>query len=97
MSDETTHSSGDTEHVVQIEMLYQQRMTVQIPVNDIPATPEDAYHLVKNTDPEFIADVIPNRWNDLTSTGDLSLVDVSDVTESVRSVEPETDRTEGQQ
>jgi hypothetical protein len=67
---------GDDLTAVEIDMLYQQRMTVEIPVRDVPPTPESAFRLVKNTDPEFVADVIPNRWDDLTATGELNVVDV---------------------
>jgi len=61
---------------VKIEFLYQQRMTVEIPTDEPPATPDGAWHLVKNTDPEFVADVIPNTWDDLVSVGSLNVVDI---------------------
>jgi hypothetical protein len=93
-SDKTTHYSDDTERVAQIEMLYQQQITVQIPVEDMPANPESAFHLVKNTDPEFVCDVLPTTWMDI-SRDNLRVVDVSDVTESVRSVDTGTDRSGG--
>lgn len=78
MTDGVSPSEGKNRKVAEIEMLYQQRMTVKIPVDELPATPESAFHLVKNTDPEFVADVIPNRWDQLTSTGDLNVVDIQE-------------------
>lgn len=71
-------SSEELQKVAEIEMLYQQRMTVKIPVDELPPSPEAAFHLVKNTDPEFVADVIPNRWDQLTSTGNLNVVDITE-------------------
>lgn len=73
-----TDDTGD--QVAQIELLYQQRMTVEIPVTEMPATPEDAYHLIKNTDPEFVADVLPSDWGDATSQGELNVVDIQETT-----------------
>lgn len=64
----------ETEDVAVIEMLYQQRMTVRVPVEKMPATPEGAFHLVKNTDPEFVADVLPSDWDDAVCTGELNVV-----------------------
>ena len=71
-------ASSDTEmnHVAEIEMLYQQRMTVRIPVREMPANPESAFHLVKNADPEFVADVLPSDWDDAVTTGELNVVDI---------------------
>ena len=74
----TDDLDGEIDRTARIEMLYQQRMTVEMPVREMPPTPEAAYHLVKNTDPDFMADVIPNRWDDLTSTGSLNVVDVTE-------------------
>jgi hypothetical protein len=61
-----------TDRVAQIEMLYQQRITVQIPVRDLPAGPDFAYQLVKNTKPEFVADVLATTWMGLATSGDSS-------------------------
>ena len=63
-------------NTVEIEFLYQQRMTVEIPTDEPPATPDAAWHLVKNTDPEFVADVIPNTWDSLVAVGSLNVVDI---------------------
>ena len=80
MSDTSENENESPERgVAKIEMLYQQRMTVEIPVREMPRTPEDAWHLVKNTDPEFVADVIPNTWDQLVSTGSLNVVDIEEV------------------
>lgn len=67
-----------TERVAQIEMLYQQRMTVHIPVDEMPASPEDAWHLVRCADPEFISDVMPHSWDDATCQGHLEVVDIQE-------------------
>lgn len=75
-------SSGD--RVAQIEMLYQQKVTVQIPVDEVPTSPEAAFDVVKNRDPEYVADVMPTRWGDAMTQGDLQVLDIDDVTESVR-------------
>lgn len=64
--------------IAQIEMEYTQRMTVKIPVDGMPPTERDAFDLVKNTDPEFIADVLPNRWDDAVSVGEMDVVDVTE-------------------
>jgi len=73
------HSVSDTEQTVaEIEMLYQQRMTVKIPVNAIPASPDIAFRVVKNTDPEFIADALPSSWHDAMTTGHLDVVDIEE-------------------
>ena len=71
--------SDSPDHEVEIELLYQQRMTVTLPVEEPPATPEAAWHLVKNTDPEFVNDVIPNTWDRLVSVGSLNVVDIEEV------------------
>lgn len=71
-------SSDEPTRTAKIEMLYQQRMTVEIPVREMPATPESAFHLVKNTDPEFVNDVIPNTWGSLLSAGSLNVVDIEE-------------------
>lgn len=65
--------------------MWKRNLTVQIPVNNIPKSPDTAYNLVKNTDPEFVSDVIPNRWDSLNSVGNLNVLDIVDVTDSVRS------------
>lgn len=70
------YESEDPRDVAVVEMLYQQRMKVRIPVEEMPATPEGAFHLVKNTDPEFVADVLPTDWDDAVCVGDLNVVDV---------------------
>jgi hypothetical protein len=76
-------SEQSTDGVARIEFLYQQRMTVEIPVREMPPTPEAAWHLVKNTDPEFVADVIPNTWDNLVSTGSLNVVDIEEADDAV--------------
>jgi len=63
---------------VSIEMLYQQRMTVRIPVDEPPATPRDAWHLVKNADPEFVGDALPCTWEDVNRAGNLEVVDITE-------------------
>lgn len=77
-ADEPDGQESQHETVAEIEMLYQQRMTVRIPVDEVPPTPESAFHLVKNTDPEFIADVLPHSWDHAVSVGNLNVLDVTD-------------------
>jgi len=71
-------SGHEPTRTAEIELLYQQRMTVKIPVHEVPANPESAFHLVKNTDPEFVNDVIPNTWGSLVSAGSLNVVDIEE-------------------
>jgi len=73
---------GFGDETARIEFLYQQRMTVEVPVREIPPTPEAAFNLVKNTDPEFVADVIPNSWDKLVATGSLNVVDVTEAADA---------------
>lgn len=72
----TVTGATDHETVAEIELLYQQRMTVTVPTDTIPSTPDSALRLVKNTDPEFVGDVLPNSWDDATTTGHLDVVDI---------------------
>jgi hypothetical protein len=67
---------------VEIEMLYQQRMTVRIPAYRVPPSPESVFHLVRNTDPEFVADVLPSGWDDAVCIGDLDVIDIRESTEA---------------
>lgn len=68
----------DDSAIAKIEMEYRQTMTVTIPVEEMPKTEEHAFHLVKHTDPEFIGDVLPNRWDDAVSVGELEVMDLQE-------------------
>jgi hypothetical protein len=60
-----------------VELLYQQRMTVELPAGEIPETPDDVLHLIKNTDPQMIPDLLPNQWDDAMTVGSLTVLDVA--------------------
>jgi hypothetical protein len=68
----------DSQSVAHIEMEYTQTMTAKIPVEEMPADESDAFHLVKNTDPDFVTDVLPNRWDDAVSVGELDVVGIEE-------------------
>lgn len=68
----------ETQSVAHIDVKYSQTMTVKIPVEEMPATETDAFHLVKDTDPEFVTDMLPNRWDDAVSVGELDIIDIEE-------------------
>lgn len=82
--------SSDERHTVEIDVLYQQSMTVEVPVYETPVSPEDAWHLLKNTDPEFIADVLPSSWDHAVSVGDINVVDIREADSDTHSSEPKS-------
>lgn len=69
-------SNSQEETIAEIEILYQQSMTVRMPVQEMPASPEDAWYLIKDFNPEAITDALPADWDDATLQGDLNVVDI---------------------
>lgn len=69
---------GSEQTVAEIELLYQQRMTVRIPCNHVPPSPEDAYRLVKDAGPQTVVDALPASWMDVTTSGNLNVVDIQE-------------------
>lgn len=64
--------------VAEIEIEYHQTMRVSIPAEEMPADESSALELVKNVDPEFVADALPNSWDQAVSDGEFEVVSLSE-------------------
>lgn len=68
----------DAESIAKVELEYRQRISVSIPVDEMPDGCRGALDLVKNADPEFVADALPRNWDTAVSVGEFDVVDVSE-------------------